>query len=83
MMEKEDYFAIIQRYEQTFKKLNIEIDELKTKDANFEETLQEERDKLAEVENEKYKMSKGLEYVEFQLAQKEKKIKELLEIAQG
>ena len=39
MMEKEDYFAIIQRYDQTFKKLNIEIDELKTKDANFEETL--------------------------------------------
>ena len=83
MMEKEDYFAMIQRYDRTFEKLNIVIDELKTKDANFEETLQEEKDKLTEVENEKYKISKGLEYVEFQLAQKEKKIKELLEIAKG
>jgi len=83
MMEKEDYFAMIQRYDQTFEKLNIVIDELKTKDANFEETLQEEKDKLTEVENEKYKISKGLEYVGFQLAQKEKKIKELLEIAKG
>ena len=80
-MEKEDYFSIIQRFDQIFEKLNIEIEGLRTKDANFEETLQGEKDRVRKAYEEKYKIEKGLEYVEFQLKQKEKKIKELLELA--
>lgn len=74
---------MILRYEQIIKSTNIEIEELRTKDANFEEKLNAEKDKLAEVENEKYKIQKGLEYVEFQLTQKDKKIEGLTEIVKG
>ena len=72
---------MIQRYDKIFEILNIEIEGLRTKDANFEETLQGEKDRVLKAYNEKYKIEKGLEYVEFQLKQKEKKIKELLELA--
>lgn len=74
---------MIQRYDLTLKKIDIEMQELRSKDANFDAVLKEEKDKFAEVENEKYKIKKGLEYVEFQLSQKDKKIEGLMEIVKG